>query len=179
VVGDQDKLKGMFTYKISFEHHIKNAWTILIYLLIFSILPVYMVNRFGFGDTLIFLQLSILGFLLFFVPQLIIHINYYMRNKGDIFLYDPVGKRITINRKGESASFLFSDIELIKRFKSYPLAENRMQWFPWDNYNYSNIRLKNGQEFIITSLLVPNMDLPIDSGRVKLEKRFYPIVQGT
>ncbi|HLW18817.1 MAG TPA: hypothetical protein VKX33_00760 [Cyclobacteriaceae bacterium] len=102
-----------------------------------------------------------------------------MRNKGDIFFYDPAGQRITVNRKGETASFSFSDIELIKRFKSYPLAENRLQWFPWDNYNYSIIRLKNGQEFTITSLLVPNMDLPIDCGRVKLEKRFYPIVEDT
>lgn len=177
MVGDQDKSKGMFTYKISFEHHLKNAWMILIYLSIFSILPIYMINRFGTNDALIFIQLSILGFLLFFLPQLILHINYYMRNKRDIFFYDPVGQRITINHKGESASFSFSDIELIKQFKSYPLAEDRMQWFPWDNYNYSIVRLKNGQEFIITSLLVPNMDLPIDSDKIKLMKKFYPIVQ--
>jgi len=117
--------------------------------------------------------------LIFLIPQLIIHINYYMRNSGDIFFYDPAGRRITINRKGESASFSFNDIELIKRFKSYPLAENRMQWFPWDNYNYSIIRLKNGKEFIVTSLLVPYLDLPINPGKIKLEKRFYPIVQDT
>ncbi|WP_439481725.1 hypothetical protein [Cyclobacterium plantarum] len=105
--------------------------------------------------------------------------NYYVKNKGDVFYYDPSGQRITIYHKGESVSFSFDDIQLIKRFKSYPLAENRMQWFPWDNYNYSIIRLKNGKKFIITSLLVPNMDVPIASGRIRLEKRFYPIVQGT
>ncbi|SEJ41728.1 hypothetical protein SAMN05192553_103786 [Cyclobacterium xiamenense] len=136
-----------------------------------------MINRFGSGDTWIFILLSTALFLVFFIPQLVLHINYYMKNKGDIFFYDPVGQRITINHKGESASFSFSDIELIKRFKSYPLAEDRMQWFPWDNYNYSMVRLKNGQEFIITSLLVPNMDLPIDSDKIKIMKRFYPIVQ--
>lgn len=135
-----------------------------------------MISRFGSKDALIFLQLSIVGFLLFFIPQLILHMNYYMKNKGDIFYYDPSGQSITINHKGECASFSFGDIQLLRRFKSYPLAENRMQWFPWDNYNYSIIQLKNGQEFIVTSLLVPNMDLPIDSGRVKLNKRFYPIV---
>ncbi|MEB2779595.1 hypothetical protein U3A58_04255 [Algoriphagus sp. C2-6-M1] len=165
----------MFTYKISFEHHFKNSWPILIYLIGSFILPFYMKNRFGSGDTWIFVQLSAALFLLFFVPLLILHINYYSRNKGDIFFYDPIGQRITINRKGESVSFSFSDIELIKRFKSYPLAENRMQWFPWDSYNYSVIRLKGGQEFIVTSLLVPNMDLPIESRKIKLKKTFYPI----
>lgn len=114
--------------------------------------------------------------LIFLIPQLILHINYYTRNRGDIFYYDPVGQRITINQKGESASFSFSDIKLIKRFKSYPLAENRMQWFPWDSYNYSVIQLKGGREFIVTSLLVPNMDLPIESEKIKLKKTFYPIV---
>jgi hypothetical protein len=135
-----------------------------------------MINRFGSGDTLIFVQLSAALFLLFFVPQLILHMNYYMKNKGDIFFYDPAGQRVTINRKSESVSFSFRDIDVIKRFKSYPLAENRMQWFPWDSYNYSVIRLKGGQEFIVTSLLVPNMDLPIESEKIKLKKTFYPII---
>ncbi|WP_162417914.1 hypothetical protein [Cyclobacterium roseum] len=169
----------MFTYKISFEHHFQNSWPILIYLVGAFILPFYITKRFGSGDTWIFIILTATLFLMFFIPQLLVHINYYTRNKADIFFYDPSGQKITINHKGESVSFSFNDIQLIKRFKSYPLAENRMQWFPWDSYNYSVIRLKNGKEFIITSLLVPNMGLPIASGRIRLEKRFYPIVQDT
>lgn len=167
----------MFTYKICLDHHFKNAWTILIYLVIFSVLPIYMINRFGSEDILVFVQLSVVVFLVFFIPQLILHINYFMRNKGDVFFYDPTGQKITLNHKGESVSFSFRDIELVKRFKSYPLAENRMQWFPWDSYNYSVIRLKGGQEFIVTSLLVPNMDLPIDSDKIVLIKKFYPFIQ--
>ncbi|MCH7415700.1 hypothetical protein MM213_19525 [Belliella sp. R4-6] len=121
--------------------------------------------------------ISFVVFMIFLIPQLILHINYYRQNNGDVFIYDPLDQRIVINTKGESASFSFNEIELIKRFKSYPLAENRIQWFPWDNYNYSIIQLKNGQQFIITSLLVPNMDLPIDSGKIKLKKSFYPILE--
>jgi hypothetical protein len=170
----------MYTYRISIDHQFKHLWVIFYYVLVIVCGVLYFsYSRYGFIDFGKIIPISFVTILIFLIPQIILHINYYMRNKGDIFFYDPTGRRITINRKGESASFSFSDIELIKRFKSYPLAENRMQWFPWDNYNYSIIRLKNGQEFIITSLLVPNMDLPIDSGRIKLEKRFYPIVQDT
>ena len=135
-----------------------------------------MVYRFGADDILVFVQLSTLVFLMFFIPQLILHINYYTKNKGDMFFYDSAGKRVTINHNGESLNFTFDDIELIKRFKSYTIAENRMQWFPWDSYNYSIIRLKSGQEFIVTSLLVPNLDFPIDTQKIRLKKIFYPIV---
>jgi hypothetical protein len=91
-----------------------------------------------------------------------------------VLSYEPIDKRITITHKGESVSFMHSEIKVVYQIKSYPLAENRMQWFPWDNYNYSTIRLNNGQEFIITSLLVPNMDLPIEPKKIKIIKSFYP-----
>ncbi len=168
----------MYTYRISINHQFKHLWVIFYYVLVIVSGALYFSHsRYGFIDYGKIIPISLVTILIFLIPQLILHINYYRRNKGDIFFYDPAGQRVTINRKGESASFSFSDIELIKRFKSYPLADNRMQWFPWDNYNYSIIRLKNGQEFIITSLLVPNMDLPINSSRIKLKKRFYPIIQ--
>jgi len=170
----------MHIFEISINHQIKHLWVIVYYALVIvggSFLISY--SRYGFIDHAKILVIAAVAFLLFFIPQLILHMNFYRKNKGDIFLYDPAGQKITITRKGESASFSFSDIELIKRFKSYPLSEDRMQWFPWDSYNYSIIKLKNGREYTITSLLVPNMDLPIDSKRIKLEKRFYPIVQCT
>ena len=177
MVGGQGKLKRMYTYKISFEHQIKHLWVIVYYGLVIVCGSFFIsYSRYGFIDYAKILVISTVGFLVFFIPQLILHMNYYMKNKGDIFYYDPLGQRVTINHKGESASFSFDDIQLLRRFKSYPFAQNRMQWFPWDNYNYSIIQLKNGQEFIVTSLLVPNMDLPIDSDKIILEKSFYPIL---
>ncbi len=168
----------MYTYRISINHQFKHLWVIFYYAVVIVGGAIYFSHsRYGFMDYAKIISISFVTILIFLIPQIILHINYYIKNKGDIFFYDPVGQRITINHNGESASFSFSDIELIKRFKSYPLAEDRMQWFPWDNYNYSMVRLKNGQEFIITSLLVPNMDLPIDSDKIKIMKRFYPIVQ--
>lgn len=167
----------MFTYKICLDHQIKHLWVIFYYGLVIVGGSFYIsYNRYDFIDYAKILVIATVAFLLFFIPQIILHINYFMRNKGVIFFYDPTGQKITINHKGESVSFSFRDIELIKRFKSYPLAENRMQWFPWDSYNYSIIRLKGGQEFIVTSLLVPNMDLPIESEKIKLKKTFYPII---
>ncbi len=69
--------------------------------------------------------------------------------------------------------FTFDDIDWIERNKSFALAADWYQWMPWDNYNYSVIHLKNGQQFVVTSLLVPNMDLPLEENKIKLRKRFY------
>ena len=165
----------MYRYEVTLRHHFQNGWTIHIYLLGFSLFPFYMKSIYGPEDMVEFIQLSILFFLLFFIPQLILHLNYYFHNKDDILLYDAPRRSITIDHAGVSQTFFFDDIELVERFKSYPLAEGRMQWFPWDSYNYSIIHLKNGKEFLVTSLLVPNMDLPLEAGRIRLRKTFYPI----
>lgn len=179
MVGNQDKLKDMYLYRLSFSNQINNAWPILIYLLIFSVLPFYMIFKYGNNDTAFFFLLSVLGFSFFFIPHLIIHINYYKKNQNFTFFYDANNLKITIGPKDKMASFSLNEILCVICFKSYPFSENRMQWFPWDSYNYSIIQLKNGEEFTITSLLVPNMELPIDPHKIRLEKRFYPIVKGT
>jgi hypothetical protein len=170
-------LDNMFVYKITFRNQVQNAWPIVIDILVFTILPLYMINRYGRSDAAIFILMAVFLFLLFLIPQLILHFDYYLKNKGDILFYDPEGRWIKIDHKEVSSIFSFDDINLVERVKSYPLAEDRMQWFPWDSYNYSVIHLKNGQKFLVTSLLVPNIDLPIESNKIKLRKTFYPFAK--
>jgi hypothetical protein len=108
-------------------------------------------------------------------PQIVVHVNYYLINKGDAFVYEPAKRRISIEHSGFIETFCFEDIARIERHMSYPLSENRMQYFPWDGYNHSYIYLKNGSIYVITSLLVPNMDLPIDGDKLQIKKSFYRI----
>lgn len=163
-----------YTYSITLGHHFKNAWSILIFLIGYSLLPYYLMYRFGPKDITIYFIGCLVLFLLFFIPQLIIHLRYYSLDRGRIFYYTPDRCQMVLMLKdGRTFEFSFDDIEELERNKSFPLAENRMQWFPWDTYNYSRIRLKNGQQFVVTSLLVLNMDLPVEENKVKLRKRFY------
>lgn len=96
-----------------------------------------------------------------------------MVNKDDILFYDPVNRMITIDHSGVSRAFSFDDIKRVERIMSFPLSENRLQWLPWDGYNHSIIRLKNGEHFLVTSLLVPNLDLPLEEEKIRLKKTFY------
>jgi hypothetical protein len=136
-----------------------------------------MVYRFGSHDLIYFIFLSFLGFFLFFIPLVILHLNYFSTNKRHILHYYPYQNRIDIIKNNDVTSFHFDDIKNVFQYKTFPLAENRVQWFPWDNYNYSVINLENGHKLIITSLLVPNLDLPIDKSKVFIVKTFYPYIK--
>lgn len=136
--------------------------------------PFYLIYRHGRDNENSYYLVCIGAFLLFFIPQLIVHLRYCRLDKGRVFYYMPDRQQLSIRLKnGREFKFSFNDIESVERNKSMPLAEKRMLWFPWDSYNYSIVRLKNGQQFVITSLLVPNMDLPIAENKIRLRKRFY------
>ncbi|SEK54500.1 hypothetical protein [Parapedobacter koreensis] len=168
-----------YTYKILLTNHIKNAWTILFALVGFSLMPFYLRYKYGEEDFNLYVLVCFSAFLLFFIPQVTIHLTYYWLNEGRIFYYNPSERQITICIRGERYGFAFDDIKLVERNKSFALAGITYQWMPWDNYNYSVIHLKNGQQFVVTSLLVPNMDLPLEESKIKLRKRFYCYPFGT
>lgn len=165
----------MYTYKVDLRNHLKSSWILSIYLAIGVLFPVFMVYEKGSSDLLTFALMGLSMLLIFLLPPLIIHLNYYSINKYDILIYDPINGRITINKNGENHEFTLEDIVKLERFKSHTLAENRTQWLPWDGYNHSIIHLKNGQRFVVTSLLVPNMDLPIPQNKIALKKTWYKL----
>lgn len=169
----------MKIYKITVARHLQNSWTILIYLIVAIAFPLCMKYVFGSKDVLIFVNYSLVGFSVFFIPQLTIHLRYYYLNKGFEFTYFPGLKEITIKMKnGVSTTLSFDEIKSVKYFKSFPFAEKRGEWFPWDKYNYSIMNLHNGSRFVITSLLVPDLSLPLEKQKIELIKTFYsfPIV---
>lgn len=166
----------MFEYRMCFRQHFQNSWPILIPLIIFLALPFFMVLKYGMRDIDEFIELAVVGFLIFFVPQLLLHLNYYFINRYTRVKYIPSEEKLLITQRGKTDSFGFDEIKVLKRYKSFPMAENRIEWFPWDSYNYSIVLLKDQRQFIITSLLVPNMDLPLEQSKINLRKTFYPFV---
>ncbi len=164
----------MYEFKPCLKYHWENAKFSIFYIIGAIAFPIYMVYRFGPEDTDVFIRYALIGFSIFFIPQLLLHLRYYYLNKGYVFYYYPNEWKIKIRTgKGEETEFSLDDVDKIKYFKSKPLAEDRMQWFPWDNYSYARIYLKNGKQFLITSLVVPNMNLPVEAQKIRLRKTFY------
>lgn len=164
-----------YTFRVDFKSHYKNAAPLLYYVLVAISLPILMTWKYGASDLGYFIFGGLGMLIICLSPPLIIHWNYYRINKNDLFEYDPLNQRVTINYKGKDHMFVFGDIVLVERFMSHPFAENRVQYLPWDSYNHSIIHLEDGKRFVITSLLVPNLELPIDSEKIKIKKTWYKL----
>jgi len=106
-------------------------------------------------------------------PPLALHLNYYFINKGDVFGYMFQERTIVFTHKGETSTFTLDEIDHIERFMSFNFAAGRSSFLAWDDYNHTVIYLKNGQKFVVTSLLVYNLNLPLEGKKIIVKKGFY------
>lgn len=154
-----------YYYKITIKNEWKNWNPILITLFALVVLgPIVLYLRTSPEDTFEDLLVIIpIVFLLFFIPLVVIHFRYYFLNEGMEMDYDDSTREIVIRdaKNNLQSEFSLDDIVHIYHTMTPPFAEKRRQWFPWDNYNYSDIYLSNGQRFRITSLMVLRLELPV------------------
>ncbi len=89
-------------------------------------------------------------------PGLYLHIEYWLRNKNEVYILEEKGLRIIKN--GESEEFPINEIHKIVVYMSPNMYK---QWpfyfFSMEQYHYSRVFLKNGSYLYITCLLAPNV----------------------
>ncbi|MDM8178165.1 hypothetical protein QT327_28035 [Olivibacter sp. 47] len=125
----------------------------------------------------VFFIISIFLFTITVVPTIVVHLNYYTVNRGDVVKYVYQEREIIIKHRGVSINFNLDDIEEVVRYMSFNFAANRSSVLPWDGYNHAVIRLKNGKKLTITSLLVPNLNLPIDAEKIIVKRGLYRLAK--
>ncbi|OJU73556.1 MAG: hypothetical protein BGO09_09370 [Bacteroidetes bacterium 47-18] len=166
-----------YTYKITKANEWKNFKSVLITLFTAIFLaPILLYFRTAPEDNLADYWVIIpIIFLLFFIPLGLIHLRYYSINKGMEMIYDDIEKNVVIKdtKKNMASEFHLDDIKHIFHTMSAPMSEKRMHWFPWDSYNYSDIFLKDGRKFRITSLMVYRLELPVGN-RYEVITSLYP-----
>lgn len=162
----------MEIFKINFKSHVKAANSMILIVLMSAFFP-YLMSILEHQDIASFIWLGILMFVVFATPCFLLHINYTIVNHGDVFKYSYQERKVTILHKGKSTTFNLDEIDSVERFMSFNLAAKRSSVLPWDEYNHSYIQLKNGERFTITSLLVPNLNLPLEEGRIVIKQNFY------
>lgn len=167
-------------YKITKSNEWKNFWPILVTLIVFVIgSPIIFYYRDPGDDFWDAFPYFVLGFFLFFIPLVVLHLKYYSINEGLEMVYDDAENSIIVKetKKGTVSEFHLDDIKHVFHKMSMPMAERRMHWFPWDGYNYSDIFLKDGRRFRITSLMVYRLELPIGD-RYETVTSFYSYPNG-
>ncbi len=168
--------KKMERYRVNFSNHINNGWGILLVIGIGVFFP-YFMSWIKHEDIESFNWTGILIFFVGALPALIIHINYYIVNFGDVFEYFDQKKQITIYHNSKSTTFSFDDIDYVQRSMSWNKAARRSFIFTWEGYNHSYIHLKDGRRFTVTSLLVPDLELPIEKEKIIVKENFYRLAK--
>jgi len=116
----------------------------------------------------------ILTCLLFSLPAIYLHITYLIDNHGKVLTVDVKAERFTITSRGEDFNYKFEDIESAElNLGSYykNQFDSRARWpAPWTNYGYLKLKLKDGREFMLTSLMVDlnKLSLPVTATKFRL-----------
>lgn len=167
----------MEIFRVNINSHIRSGGLIILGILICFNFPRILSFLYPNQRNEDSIWIGIIVFVLFAVPAIIIHINYYLVNRGDALEYSLRRKEIRITHRGISTTFSLDDIEHIERSISFNHAANRSSVLPWDGYNHSVIYLKSGDVFTVTSLLVPNFDLPIEKEKVIIKRNVYRLAK--
>lgn len=110
----------------------------------------------------------LLGFL--YLPGFILHFKYYKNDKNR-FINIKENSTIVISKDNTDYKFKIEDLDSIINYHAG--LRNRT---PWNDYNFTIFKFRNGQKFIITCLIL-DLDLIIDyfpSNLIIKNNVFYP-----
>lgn len=150
------------TVTISLTSHLKILAFIFVYLL-----PSLLLLILGYSDNQSLYWYIMPSFILLIIVSPIIltgifaYKNYYCVNKKDtLIFYDNEGLSFISNNPSCILNFTYKDIESIDVFIAYVRPKYEFKGLlcsllasPWDEYTHAILRLKNGKELVITSLL--------------------------
>ncbi len=116
-------------------------------------------------------------FLIFFIPALYLHLEYYHFNKRTILQIEPdENKLIYVNKSGVRQVFYFNELSNIvyymeRRWTTRPYS---LTFSPYRYYHFARITTIKGEEIFITSLMAPVVEdaLNVITG-VPIEKKIW------
>jgi hypothetical protein len=92
------------------------------------------------------------------LDALVLHVRYWMMNRNTVLKISD--ECIEVSISGNATEIKPDDIESLELNLTRPFFDNGPVWGPGEDYLYAFIRLKSGEEFVITSLLLAKLKFP-------------------
>jgi hypothetical protein len=90
------------------------------------------------------------------IPALILHIEYWVENRGQVLFINP--DEIVIRKGEEETVTKAEEIRKITLHQTPSHSDNSsMRYFTIGSYYFAHIYLRNGEDFILISLLSPRL----------------------
>jgi hypothetical protein len=116
-------------------------------------------------------SLMFLLFLFFWLPGLIVHINYWLHSKKNQIQLSKGNPIFVLTKNGVSSSYSKEDIKDVVQYQS---SRSRI---PWTYYGFTRITFKDNSSIVLTSLVIDPFELQykklLPAVKIK-EARFFP-----
>lgn len=161
----------MNRFTISWKIILAHLWPVLILTSVCLFMPFLLskANIDGFYNAV---MITLGGYLLILLPPLFLFISYWRINKGCEFEVD--GTHCVYRGREEEIEFSIEDIEQVIQYINPNEAKEQMGFLHWNMFNYNIIKLKDGRKVVITSLLVPHLQIPFGKNLVEVRTTFFP-----
>jgi hypothetical protein len=107
-----------------------------------------------------FVKVFFFFWLFYTIPATVVHIIYYLKNR-DQQIEILNNELIYSVRNGEERKCSIDDLAKITLYKSASIDKGGIQLTPIESYHYACVTPKQGNEIIITCLLVPDIEKAI------------------
>jgi len=144
-------------HKITLLSHIKQVRGILYGIIIGGGIVAIMTRDLDI-PTHVRILLPVIFFPVLAIDALILHTKYWMINRNMVVNISDECIEVSIN--GNTTGISPDDIEVFELHLTRPFFDNGPVWGPGEDYLYALIRLKSGEEFVITSLLLEKLKFP-------------------
>ncbi len=162
----------MEEYKISIKNQVKHLGGISFFLFFILMWKGYSLQQNTYEKYDLNTYFLIM-FSLQFIPLLVLHINYYATNRGDILKYDDDQKIFHFSHKKQQVSFSSEQIDKVFVYKSFSMQYQNVSYVTWDWYSHAVIVLQNGQKVTITSLMYGrDFKMPLPENKIVLKLSF-------
>lgn len=127
---------------------------------------------FGFNSpTSIFVYVFLFLFLFDLLPAVILHVQYFIRDRNTVFRINVSDRCISYNSKKLNFEYSFSEIHSIGYVTSYGYRGSK-GWYSFGEYRYCKIAFKDSTSVIITCLMINDIGNTLETLlRVKLENK--------
>jgi hypothetical protein len=109
-------------------------------------------------------------FIIDVLPTLILHIQYYLKNRNLKMEVDTNSRKFEIVTSSKTFDYSFDDIISLDYFRPYGKGSG---WNSFGMYRYYKIVVKDGAEYFITCLMINDIENTLENLlRIKAEKHF-------
>ena len=170
-------MKNTEVFHSSLRSRLKYILPTCIYLIVDIVAVIYLTMKYGASDILLYIKLGGIAFLIIFLPTLIIHMQYYFKNKNVSLEFDYLRRTIYYRSSTEETTFSFDNIVNFIKYIHPALYEKREGWLPWERYSYVILKLDDDKKVFITCFLINQFDLSIDEEKKTVNKVFFPFIR--